>query len=169
MCWREKWNQLDKVQMYHSMTPQEVKDKIGFHMSTANGNIKVQFCTNAAGMGITYKGVDFVVLVHHTIWIPLYSIAGSPGRDGSQSTHLLLFNGQQLRNVSTDMLVYTKNTSQCRREALLSGYDAKPDSGQILHLCCDLCTGECKCEKEHFQGLAHPALEDASEEEDEDD
>ena len=61
MCLREKSIPMEKVEMYHSMTPQEVKDHIAADMAMEYGTIKVLFCTNAAGMGVNYKGVELVV------------------------------------------------------------------------------------------------------------
>ena len=45
---------MSHVEMFHFMTPQEIKDYIIKDMQSINGIIKVLMCTNAAGMGVNF-------------------------------------------------------------------------------------------------------------------
>ena len=153
---------MSHVEMFHSMTPQETKDYIIKDMGSINGIIKVLICTNAAGMGVNFKKVttvtsygppqDMDTFVQHI---------GRAGRNGDQATHLLIFNGRQLRNCEKDVILYAKNNDRCRRELLLAPYGA-PASQQDNNLCCDICAKEA-------ESVKHPAFEcDEDEDEDED-
>jgi ATP-dependent DNA helicase RecQ len=115
------------VQMFHSCTTESVKDKIRIDMEDSAGTVRVLVATNAAGMGVNYKGVTSVLnfgppqeldtLVQHI---------GRAGRDGSQSMHLLLYCGRQLRKVDVEVLTYLRNSNTCRRKVLLRAYQAEP-------------------------------------------
>ena len=48
---------MSTVEMFHSMTPAEVKEHIAQDMGSENGRIMLLVCTNAAGMGVNYKGL----------------------------------------------------------------------------------------------------------------
>ena len=153
-----------KHQMYHASTPQEVKDAVSSDMADADGSIRVLFCTNAVGMGVNYKGVELVVNYGAPQDMDtLNQHLGRAGRDGAQVTHILIFNGKQLWNVDADMLAYSKSDAKCRRDVMLSCYNAKPDAKRLGHLCCDSCTSECKCGTEKCGDiLGHPAVEVSS-------
>ena len=94
-------------------------------MGSINGIIKVLICTNAAGMGVNFFKVstvtsygppqDMDTFVQHI---------GRAGRNGDQATHLLIFNGRQLRNCEKDVILYAKNNDRCRRELLLAPFGA---------------------------------------------
>lgn len=148
MCLFKGSIDMGKVEMFHSMTPAEVKNKIGLDMANVNGVIRVLFCTNAAGMGVNYKSVftvisygppqDMDTFVQHM---------GRAARDGSQGIHLLLYHARHLRNVDTDVLLYVKNTEHCRRKILLASYSSTVDDKRIGHLCCDICDQKCTCQE----------------------
>lgn len=143
---------MSRVEMFHSMTPKDVKDDITKDMANADGRIRILFCTSAAGMGVNFKGVstitsygppqDMDTFVQHI---------GRAGRDGNQSVHLLLYHARQVRNCDTHMRLYVKNSESCRREMLLEPYCASPCGQRDRTLCCD----------SDEVGLVHPALDNA--------
>ncbi|XP_069103898.1 uncharacterized protein [Argopecten irradians] len=48
-------------QMYHSCTLNRIKESITADMASNTGQIRTLVCTNAAGMGVNFKGVSHVV------------------------------------------------------------------------------------------------------------
>lgn len=155
------------VQMFHSMTPSEVKQHIAQDMGNENGRIKLLVCTNAAGMGVNYKGVKYVVNYGPPQEMDTFvQHVGRAGRDGSQSTHLLIFHGRQLRNVDKDMVTYARS-STCRRACLLAAYNASVSEKQVAHLCCDVCAPSCKCSPQCNNIVSHPSVLPESDESDE--
>ena len=52
---------LSHVDMYHSCTTENVKEKIRNDMEQSNGNIRILIATSAAGMGVNYKSVNQIV------------------------------------------------------------------------------------------------------------
>ena len=159
MCLLDGGIDMTRVEMFHSMTSDVVKGRIRKDMENPQGQIRVMFCTNAAGMGVNYKSVQLVVSYGPPQEMDTFvQHLGRAGRDGAQSTHLLLFNGQQLRNVDSDMLLYAKKCDGCRREAMLASYKAEPDQTRAAHYCCDLCTSTCTCNQKCEGALTHPAI-----------
>lgn len=49
------------VQMYHSKTPELIKEDIKLDLDDPNGDIRVLVATSAAGMGVNFKGVYHVI------------------------------------------------------------------------------------------------------------
>ena len=159
---------MSKVEMFHSMTPPEVKQHIAQDMAIHNGRIKLLACTNAAGMGVNYKGIRYVINYGPPQEMDTFvQHVGRAGRDGTQSTHLLMYHGRQLRNVDKDMLTYIKSTT-CRRASLLQPYEATVSKDQVPHLCCDLCESTCKCSPK-CEHVCHPGILHEDEDEDEGD
>ena len=59
--------------MYHSKTNEKVKEKIRDDMSS-DGLIRVLICTNAAGMGVNFKGSKMSFIMDCPVrWIALFS------------------------------------------------------------------------------------------------
>lgn len=71
---------------------------------------------------------------------------GRAGRDGGQATALLLYNAKQCRNIDSDMKEYISNISECRRDKLLSFYNATSSPNISKHACCDICAKTCSCD-----------------------
>ena len=83
---------------------------------------------------------------------------GRAGRAGNQAHHLLIYNNRQVRNLDPDMVTYVRNENNvCRRQLLLSHYSACRDEERILHICCDICTADCKCGSPECSELNHIA------------
>ena len=49
------------VQMFHSKTSDHIKEKIRIDMESEDGHVRVLSSTNAAGMGVNFKGLYSVV------------------------------------------------------------------------------------------------------------
>jgi ATP-dependent DNA helicase RecQ len=159
---------MKQVDMFHSQTPKEAKEHIMMDMSKVDGKIKLLSCTNAAGMGINFKGVDMVVSYGPPQDMDTFvQHLGRAGRDGAQSSHLLVYHGRQMRNLNTDMMHYLK-TEGCLRSAMLSSYNAK-SSLQVGHLCCDGCTESCECGEDNCKTvITHPVLQNENKDGDSD-
>ena len=171
---------LSHVDMYHSCTTENVKEKIRNDMEQSNGNIRILIATSAAGMGVNYKSVNQIV---H--WGPPKDMdsfvqqLGRAGREGDQGYQLLLYHGRQFHSVDSEMKVYVQNTTFCRRGIILQAYNSEPNQHRIRHLCCDICAKECACGEltcktfEHeyvtYENIADQADSDSSMEQDSED
>ena len=60
--------------------------------------------------------------------------SGRAGRDGSQCTAYLLYQGMQLRHVDQDIKSYIKSNG-CRRNQLLQYFDVDCSPQNPAHLC----------------------------------
>ena len=160
MCRSFRDADMKQVDMFHSQTPKEAKEHIMKDMANVDGRIKLLSCTNAAGIGINFKGVDMVVSYGPPQDMDTFvQHLGRAGRDGAQSSHLLVYHGRQIKNLNGDMLKYLK-TEGCLRTAMLSSYNAK--SGlHVGHLCCAVCTDICECGEDTCKTvITHPGLQD---------
>ena len=169
MCRAFRDINMKQVDMFHSQTPKEAKDHIRKDMANVDGTIKLLSCTNAAGMGINFKGVDMVVSYGPPQDMDTFvQHLGRAGRDGVQSSHLLVYHGRQVRNLNSDMIKYLK-TEGCLRTAMLSSYNAKSDL-HVGHLCCTFCTETCECGEDTCKtAITHPGLQGEIEDDDSDD
>lgn len=109
-------------------------------------------------MGVNYQGVHEIV---H--WGPPKDLdsfvqqLGRAGRDGMQSSEILIYNGRHLCKVDPDMKAYVINEKLCRREVLLEQYESKPNLENLKkHLCCDICANKCECNEESCKTYVHP-------------
>ena len=94
---------LKYVEMFHSMTDEVVKEKIALDMAKEDGEVRLLCCTNAAGLGVNYRGVETVISYGPPQDLDTFvQLVGRAGRTGQQTTHLLLYNGQQ-RNAAPDI------------------------------------------------------------------
>jgi ATP-dependent DNA helicase RecQ len=138
----------DKIEMYHSETPDHNKEKIISELQNSASKLNLVICTNALGMGIDIKNCSSVVLYgapKHIV--DVVQEIGRVGRDGSQSTALLLYNSYHVRHVDEDVKQFYK-TSNCKREMLMSFFLSKEELTKIQpkgHLCCDFCEEKCNC------------------------
>jgi hypothetical protein len=136
------------VEMYHSGTPTSVKKHIQENMGVTEGHIRVLVCTIAFGMGVDMKGVCHVIHFGPSKNIENYvQECGRAGREGQQSTCLLLYNGLMSARSKSDIKDYIETDTQCRRKQIFSHFPG----GFIVHEnlsghdCCDVCTRNCSC------------------------
>jgi superfamily II DNA helicase RecQ len=132
------------ISMYHSSTSDDVKKYIQSDMCSESGTIRVLICTSAAGMGLNFSLVTYVVHYGppHNVDTFVQQL-GRAGRDGSQSYYLLLYCGRQKKGVDNEMLCYL-NAVDCRRKQLMSFHGGSEQS-VVKHLCCDNCSSKCVC------------------------
>lgn len=146
------------VQMYHSKTPELIKEDITLDLDDPNGNIRVLVATSTAGMCGNFKGVYHVLNYGPPKDMDAFvQQFGRAGRDGKTSMALLLFNGRQCQKLDSDVKNYITNTDKCRRECLLNAYNSKP-SPCVKHLCCDICDKLCNCNN-NCSDFQHPYFE----------
>ena len=136
--------------MYHSKTNEKVKEKIRDDMSS-NGVIRVLICTNAAGMGVNFFGLNNVI--HYGLPYQMDTFVqqmGRAGRDGEFSQELIIFKSHkgQLSKVESDLIKLVKDSETCRREILCSAYLTKKSEIIPLHNCCDVCDITCDCKSD---------------------
>lgn len=116
--------------MYHSHTPEPVKEMIRHDMQNPNGNIRVLVCTNAAGMGVNYPGVNFVVnygppremntlssnLALLDVQVHRHIICSFTGRDSCVMLSQMFLNMQETwKNITpADVKSYSSNIKQTK-------------------------------------------------------
>ena len=98
--------------MYHSKTNEKFKEKIRDDMSS-NGVIRVFICTNAAGMGVNFFGLNNVI--HYGLPYQMDTFVqqmGRAGRDGEFSQELIIFKSHkgQLSKVESDLIKLVKDS-----------------------------------------------------------
>ncbi|KAK3098480.1 hypothetical protein FSP39_019865 [Pinctada imbricata] len=169
---------IDYIEMYHSKTPDDVKEYVRDDMSKVNGKIRVLIATSAAGMGVNFKGVantiNFGCPRDMDSFVQQY---GRAGRDGGNAMSILIFTKRDIRSVDDDMKLYVQNESHCRRETILSAYKCKPLTDRNVHMCCDICAKKCQvkdceecCVSQHpFYNTKLPAYDSTSSDDDDDD
>ena len=159
------------INMYHSKTTDTVKEEVKEDMKKENGQIRILIATSAAGMGVNFVGVNDVINFGPPKDMDTFvQQFGRAGRDGSSAMAILIYNGRQCRNLDSDMKDYVLNTDKCRRESLLSAYNAQPCEDRVMHLCCDICSLDCICGNDNCSEYNHPYCsfeEDSSSSEDE--
>ena len=133
------------IEMLHSCTPESKKQNVLKSFSDENGTIRLLIATIAFGMGVDCKAVKRVTHSGPSKNIESYAQeTGRAGRDGSQSTAILLYNGILLSHVERNIRSYIKS-SECRRETLLKYFQATFSPVSPSHLCCDTCASKCSC------------------------
>ncbi|XP_028414616.1 ATP-dependent DNA helicase Q-like 1 [Dendronephthya gigantea] len=148
------------VDMYHAGTPESVKEHVSEQMSNENGVIRVLISSIAFGMGVNCKQVRRVVHFGPSKSIESYiQECGRAGRDGVQSTCMLLYNGLLSVHCDNDMKHYL-NHEGCLREKLLIhfGYKVDHKNFQFLHNCCSNCQ-QSLCGTSSCRKLWSPQLE----------
>ncbi len=130
--------------MVHSKTPSSVREHVQTALMDEDSPLRVLFATKVVGMGLD---ISCRSVVHfgppHTIDDYLQQI-GRAGRDDKQAHAIMLYTGQQLRNVEASMLQVIK-TDGCIRELSLKAFGAKPSLLNPQHLCCNRCAVSCGC------------------------
>lgn len=133
------------VQMFHSGTPKSTKELILDNISRMNGHIRVLICTIAFGMGIHCKGIHRVIHFGPSSNIESYvQECGRAGRDGQESTCVLLYNSLLASHCSDDIKSYLVN-EKCRRKEMLKYFPGKHVMNVQGCKCCDVCATSCTC------------------------
>ena len=134
------------VEMYHAGTPSSVKEHVTQLMSEDCGHLRILIATVAFGMGVNCKEVRRTIHFGPSKNIEQYvQESGRAGRDGKQSSCVLLFNGILATHCEKEMKDVL-HSEECRRKYILHhfGYESEY-SGMPCHLCCDVCACHCDC------------------------
>ncbi|XP_069109782.1 ATP-dependent DNA helicase RecQ-like [Argopecten irradians] len=136
------------VEMYHSETTDEKKEQILRDIGEGQ-RLKIVIATSALGMGVDVADCHNIVFYGppKTI-VDLVQQAGRAGRDGEQSTALLLCNPHQLVHIDDDVKEIVR-TKTCRRSAIMQCFLSSSEVSKLSnigrHNCCDLCMTVCAC------------------------
>lgn len=152
---------MSHINMYHSKTCSDVKTFIQDDMSRECGHIRILICSSAAGMGINFAAVKFVIHFGPPYTVDdLLQQFGRAGRDGAQSYHLMLHCPRQRRGLQEEMVTYLKS-DKCYRQQLMSFYGDPHEPNKLRgHFCCDLCSLTCTCKTmECYVNRYHPIFE----------
>lgn len=146
------------LHMYHSKTPDPVKETIKLEMNNPNGNVRILIATSAAGMDVNFSNLNQVINYGPPKDMDSFvQQIGRAGRDTSSiAMALLVYNGRQCRKLDIDMKLYINNDGKCRREILLRLYNAMPNNERYGHAFCDICAKDCKCDNDDCDRFDHP-------------
>ncbi|OWF35276.1 ATP-dependent DNA helicase RecS [Mizuhopecten yessoensis] len=146
----EKPEAVSSVEMFHSETPDDKKQKVLESLKNPGSSLKLLVATSALGMGVDFVNVyNVIVYGAPKSLVDLIQEKGRVGRDGKDSVALLLVNSYHLRDVNTEVKDMFK-TEECRRVAMLTPFLTELELTEIrkqkgLHSCCDLCAVSCSC------------------------
>jgi len=139
----------NEIRFYHAGLSREEKSDVEKWFM---GNSRATLCATCAyGMGVDKADVRTVIHRDCAPSVEAYlQESGRAGRDGSQSKAILLWGPDDkisLRRAKTEtdrmrlsgLLDYARDTTQCRRQALLKmlNYDSNGESPETQ--CCDVC------------------------------
>jgi len=142
----------NEIRFYHAGLSREEKSNVEKWFM---GNSRAVLCATCAyGMGVDKADIRTVIHRDCAPSVEAYlQESGRAGRDGSQSKAILLWGPDDktsLRRAKTDadsarlsgLLDYARDTTQCRRQALLRmlNYDNGGESPETQ--CCDVCEHE---------------------------
>ena len=124
------------------LLPKAIKEVVLQEMATENGSIQLLICKIAFGMGVKCKAVKRVIHFGPSKSVEAYiQESGRPGRDGTPSKALLLYQSLMLLHVDQDMKNYVKGKYSCRRQFLMSYFQEQARiSSASNSICCDLCS-----------------------------
>ena len=147
--------------MFHSKTPDSVKEFIRQDMSFSAGIIRVLICTNAAGMGVNFK--DLHNVIHYGPPNDLDTFLqqmGRAGRDGRQAHEIVIYRLHKghLKAVDAE-IVQMLRSDKCRRKIINAAYMSTSESTcPVSHACCDNCEQSCDC-GDSLCPMSHPIKE----------
>jgi len=142
----------NEIKFYHAGLSRE--EKAGVENWFMKNSRAVLCATCAYGMGVDKADVRTVIHRDCAPSVEAYlQEAGRAGRDGGQSKAILLWGPDDklsLRRARTEadkkrltgLLDYARDTSQCRRQALLRMLDYNANGESPEYLCCDVCEGQ---------------------------
>ena len=134
------------VEMYHTGTPCPVKNHISKNLSKPDGHIRISIATIAFGMGVNCKNVQSVIHFGPSKNIECYvQESGRAGRNGNQSTCIVLYHGMLLSQCSQEMKELVLDGEECRRKVLMSTFGYDCPVAEPKHICCDNCMKVCQC------------------------
>lgn len=135
-----------KVAMYHSKTPQDIKENVLSDLMSADGSIRLVIATSALGMGVNLPNIKRIVMFGVPESMESYLQAvGRGGRDGSEVLSIMFYHAYHLCHCDPTMRAFVKNKVNCRRGEILQFFNEKIEKPSILHKCCDVCSKQCNC------------------------
>ncbi|XP_020906327.1 probable Werner syndrome ATP-dependent helicase homolog 1 [Exaiptasia diaphana] len=122
------------LEMLHSCTPDQNKNNIISSFQSEKGTVRLLVATIAFGMDVDCKGVCRVIHYGPSKNVETFvQETGRAGRDGSQSTSYLLYQGMLLNHVDGDIKCFIRNT-KCTRKTLLNYFQSDCEKPDIAHL-----------------------------------
>ena len=115
-----------KVAMYHSKTPQDIKDNVLSDLISPNRNIRLVIATSALGMGVNIPNIRRVVIFGVPESMESYFQAvGRGGRDGSDVLSVMFYHAYHLCHCDPTMRAFVKNKVNSRRGEILQFFNEK--------------------------------------------
>ena len=135
------------VAMYHSKTPDNIKELVLSSLLEVDGKCRVVIATSALGMGVNIPDVRSIIHYAPPSNVEEYiQEVGRGGRDGKRCDATLYFKPIHLSHCDDHMRKYVKNPEQvCRRVMLMTYFKGKINSPDLKRECCDVCQKSCQC------------------------
>ena len=135
--------------MYHCKIDKVDETEILKSLRNEHGVCRVLFSTIAFGMDVDISNIRIVIHYGPSTDVDDYvQEAGRAGRDKKLS-HAILYKYPytMLEHASKAMKDYVRLDKGCRRDFLVKQFTSEQITRDgHKHLCCDLCTAQCKCE-----------------------
>ena len=135
------------IELYTRGSTNKAKEIILEEFVKVDTNIRVIVATSAFGMGIDCPNI---INVYH--WEPPHTIeeyvqeSGRAGRNSQQCYATLIYNSPR-GHISSEMELYGKNTTTCRRLLLYKDFLFHTHTTvSPLCKCCDICVSICECD-----------------------
>lgn len=140
-------SQVPVVTMYHSKTPEQIKQRVLSSLLDENGDCRIVIATSALGMGVNIPNIRQII--HYGAPSNLESYVqevGRGGRDGQPCKATVSYRPFHLAHCDEHMRTFLKNTDRkCRKDLLMNYFKDKPNNPNTKHDCCDICVAACKC------------------------